>query len=255
MIVVSLVLHWLVSQSIFVVNIQMMDCFGQPLTTGPNRVGHLITIGYSPIAIIFFIVVAGLAIIAVLVTARIRLWSGIPVAGSCSMAIAAACHPLHTEGTRGERCERVDLPLSARLLQWGETGQLNPLHARAIRTVWSERTKRPQPGGWYHGSSGTHYARMVNNEGFEMSPMNLGGDVVNSENVNPDAVSQFDDRVGTSNNGTMPKQLTVINTRISTEEQEELLRFGANVTASDAVFHCSFSADMISSLVEGREYA
>ncbi|PCD39444.1 hypothetical protein FGRA07_00715 [Fusarium graminearum] len=53
--------------------------------------GPVVTCGYSPIAIICVIITSGLMAVAVFTTALRRLPTGMPVAASCSVAIAAAC--------------------------------------------------------------------------------------------------------------------------------------------------------------------
>ncbi|KAK3360958.1 hypothetical protein B0T24DRAFT_643184 [Lasiosphaeria ovina] len=80
----SVVVHWLMSQSIFVVAVENLD------QSSPSW--YMITCGYSPIAIIFVLVLCCLLVTAVVATGCLRLPSAIPVVGSCSLAIAAACH-------------------------------------------------------------------------------------------------------------------------------------------------------------------
>ncbi|ESU07866.1 hypothetical protein FGSG_02430 [Fusarium graminearum PH-1] len=53
--------------------------------------GTVVTCGYSPIAIICVIITSGLMAVAVFTTALRRLPTGMPVAASCSVAIAPAC--------------------------------------------------------------------------------------------------------------------------------------------------------------------
>ncbi|WXC56862.1 hypothetical protein SNK03_002793 [Fusarium graminearum] len=53
--------------------------------------GTVVTCGYSPIAIICVIITSGLMAVSVFTTALRRLPTGMPVAASCSVAIAAAC--------------------------------------------------------------------------------------------------------------------------------------------------------------------
>lgn len=87
MIGMSALLHWLVSQSIFLAVISTY-----------NRDGALadatavVTCGFSPLAMVFCIVVGFVLVCAVIGLGSFRLKGGIPVAGSCSLAIAAACH-------------------------------------------------------------------------------------------------------------------------------------------------------------------
>lgn len=86
LIAASALLHWLLSQSIFYVRIDV-----EGLAEGTGDV--ISTCGYSPIALVFTIVV-GSAMAVVLVGLGMRRYkSPIPLAGNCSTAISAACHP------------------------------------------------------------------------------------------------------------------------------------------------------------------
>lgn len=103
----SILMHWMLSQSIFVVAIEQ---------SGEWR---LFTSGYSPIAMIFVIILAVFMAAAVIITARRRLPTTMPVAASCSLAIAAACHHPDNKPQPGASLSR---------LQWGvmqrKTGDL-----------------------------------------------------------------------------------------------------------------------------------
>ncbi|KAF4443764.1 hypothetical protein F53441_11367 [Fusarium austroafricanum] len=80
LLVVSILMHWMLSQSIFIVAVEEI------------RDWKLFTCGYSPIAIIFVLIIAVLMAAVVIITALRRLPTAMPVAASCSLAIAAACH-------------------------------------------------------------------------------------------------------------------------------------------------------------------
>ncbi|KAE8393115.1 hypothetical protein BDV23DRAFT_180994 [Aspergillus alliaceus] len=84
----SVIMHWLLSQSIFFVNIQAYDVRDQPDPSKSTR-----GCGYSPIAIFCGLLVSGVAIIALLGLSCRRLKSRMPLATHCSAAISAACHP------------------------------------------------------------------------------------------------------------------------------------------------------------------
>jgi hypothetical protein len=71
------------------------------------------TYGYSPIAIIFVIIVAAIMATFAVFTGFKRFKSGMPMADSCSAAISATCHPV--PGL--ERIVELDAPL-----QWGVMG-------------------------------------------------------------------------------------------------------------------------------------
>jgi len=93
--VMSTALHWLVSQSIFLVSIETYDVNGWP----KEEEEHVATCGYSPLAIICFLVVSGLVVVFTLVQGgKVLRSEGMPLVGSNSVGIAAACHPLNGVG-------------------------------------------------------------------------------------------------------------------------------------------------------------
>ncbi|KAF2142331.1 uncharacterized protein K452DRAFT_308025 [Aplosporella prunicola CBS 121167] len=105
LLVLSVSMHYLVSQSLFLVNITIYDEFGDKSDYG------LHTLGFSAIAIFFVIVVSALALLVVVCLGFISNKPGIPPAGFCSAAIAAACHPPPGE-------DNVDAALKP--VQWGD---------------------------------------------------------------------------------------------------------------------------------------
>ncbi|KAE8405751.1 hypothetical protein BDV37DRAFT_292944 [Aspergillus pseudonomiae] len=112
----SAILHWLISQSLFLVGI---ESYTEKLQRDPTR--DVMTCGYSPPAMASAIVV-GTVMMAWLVGFSFRrLESGMPVAGSCSLAIAAACHPtLSLKG--GEYVEEEGKwGVEQMKVQWGVT--------------------------------------------------------------------------------------------------------------------------------------
>ncbi|KAH8798764.1 hypothetical protein DL96DRAFT_1539440 [Flagelloscypha sp. PMI_526] len=78
----SMVLHWLISQSIFLAKIDDNDI----------ELDRISTCGYSVVGMIATLI-AGviLAVFAIILGSR-KLPPGMPLVGSCSLAIAAACH-------------------------------------------------------------------------------------------------------------------------------------------------------------------
>ncbi|KAG8534322.1 uncharacterized protein KY384_001166 [Bacidia gigantensis] len=86
LVVLSGILHWLVSQTIFLVDVEMYR--GNEIEAD-NRV---ITIGYSCIAIITTIILGSFTILAGILMGFRKYRGGMPLAGSCSAAISAACH-------------------------------------------------------------------------------------------------------------------------------------------------------------------
>jgi hypothetical protein len=88
---VHTMLHWFVSQSIFVVQMVIYNKDGSPDTAVPV----LSNCGYSPIAIICSVVAALILFISAIIMMFRRFPAGAPpVASTCSAAISAACHPI-----------------------------------------------------------------------------------------------------------------------------------------------------------------
>ncbi|KAH7115539.1 hypothetical protein EDB81DRAFT_286349 [Dactylonectria macrodidyma] len=101
----SILIHWMLSQSIFVVAVEKPE--------DSEDATLYSTCGYSPIAIIAVVLTSGVLVLAVVITGFRRLPAAIPVVGSCSLAIAAACH--HPNGLA-----QPDEPLVP--LRWGVMG-------------------------------------------------------------------------------------------------------------------------------------
>lgn len=105
----SSILHWLFSQSIFLVRIQLLFPDGSPASTDEYPGGYTNGLGYSPIPILLSIVLS-IAMLATGFAVSMRKYKGhMPLAGSNTLAISAACHPPPNE---------VDGHL--RPVQWGE---------------------------------------------------------------------------------------------------------------------------------------
>lgn len=96
----SAVIHWLISQTIYLVKIDMIlspSVAAMPVSER-NRVGDvltdsLVTCGWSPLGLLLTFSFAAPLAGALVFLAWRRFDSAIPVAGSCSAAISAACHP------------------------------------------------------------------------------------------------------------------------------------------------------------------
>lgn len=89
MTVVSGAFHWLASQSLFMVQITVTDS----LTREISEKEQISTLGFSPFALILTCALATLIASSGLAMGRLKFPAGMPVAGSCSAAISAACHP------------------------------------------------------------------------------------------------------------------------------------------------------------------
>lgn len=87
LLVISGTLHWLVSQSLFLARVVSYDDDGQEVTLRSYS-----TVGYSCIAILTVIVFGTIVVLLGILTGFRRYKPGIPLVGSCSAAISAACH-------------------------------------------------------------------------------------------------------------------------------------------------------------------
>lgn len=85
---VSVATHWILSQSLFLVAIDVYDEQGNLDVTD-----SILTCGFSCIAMIFLIGIGWLVFIVGVSMGLRRYQGGMPLVGSCSAAIAAACHP------------------------------------------------------------------------------------------------------------------------------------------------------------------
>lgn len=95
--VTSGMMHWLISESLFMVGIEAWD---ENMQRDPSS--DIITCGYSPRAMLSTICVGVLMFGGLVGLAMRRLPSAMPVAASCSLAIAAACHPRY-DPNKGQR--------------------------------------------------------------------------------------------------------------------------------------------------------
>lgn len=104
LLIASAVLHWLVSQSLFLARVTVLDRQG---AEDPKQ--SISTCGYSNIAIIFVIILGSLLVFIVLVHGFRRFHSRMPLGSSCSAAISAACHP-----------SEMDTDAALKPVRWGE---------------------------------------------------------------------------------------------------------------------------------------
>ena len=99
----SSVLHWFVSQSIFIARVNVID------STEAEVLGvGISTCGYSPMAMIVVIILGSIVILLGILNGFRQARIGMPLAGSCSAAISAACHP-----------PEADVDASLKRVMWG----------------------------------------------------------------------------------------------------------------------------------------
>ncbi|KAH7359931.1 hypothetical protein BKA66DRAFT_500046 [Pyrenochaeta sp. MPI-SDFR-AT-0127] len=98
----SIILHWLISQALFLDRRVVASIWwGIPYTESLR--GSVATVGYSPLAVLVALIWGIVMVLALVAMGFRRYKPGIPLVGSCSAAISAACHPDPSEGniTRG----------------------------------------------------------------------------------------------------------------------------------------------------------
>ena len=88
LLVLAGLLHWLVSQSLFLARVSSFDLEGNEDTAN-----SISTVGYSYIAIIGVLALWFVVVLLEILLGFRRYKPGMPLAGSCSAAISAACHP------------------------------------------------------------------------------------------------------------------------------------------------------------------
>jgi hypothetical protein len=105
------ILHWLVSQSIFLVALDIYAWDGSRPALPHRGADGWRACGYSPIAILTVIILGSVMVLAIIGFGFVPYKQGMNIAGSCSTAISAACHLVEDE---------VDGHTAAmKKLQWG----------------------------------------------------------------------------------------------------------------------------------------
>ena len=135
MIIVSIVLHWLLSQSWFLVKIRAFDVNGKIVP-----VQSVTTCGYSLAAMFLTLVIGGFAIVMVFILGLIKFNSNMPLASYCSIAISAACHP-----------PPWDQDAALKPVMWGEVAMQRDDDSASSREEDSQRNCTPEsPPGYAH---------------------------------------------------------------------------------------------------------
>ena len=113
LIVLSTLLHWLISQSLFLVGI---EAYSAILERYPQY--DITPCGYSLVGIVSSISVGLIMFCCLIGLSRRRFKTGMPVAGSCNLAIATARHPDPNPMEDGEALE-AQTDAEYLPLQWG----------------------------------------------------------------------------------------------------------------------------------------
>lgn len=130
--ILSGTLHWLVSQSLFLARV---TAFAPDGTEDIN--GSISTIGYSSIAILTVIIYGTVVVFLGIGMGFRRYKPGMPLVGSCSAAISAACHK-----------PNEDVDASRKGVMWGVVGVENGIgHC----CVTSSEIEKPMEGELYAG--------------------------------------------------------------------------------------------------------
>lgn len=133
--IVSIATHWILSQSLFLVAI---DVFHEDGNFDSNQ--SILSCGFSCIALIFLVGIGSLVLISGVGTGLRRYKAGMPLAGSCSAALSAACHPPSDE---------IDVALVP--VKWGITGVEDGVGHCALSGRY---VSPPVTGRRYQGLSG-----------------------------------------------------------------------------------------------------
>jgi hypothetical protein len=102
----SALLHWLLAESFFLIHGEVFDIYGNP-----DPSDSIDVIGYSLVGLLMlFIVFTIVNFITFMLGFFKRFPAAMPVVGTCSAGISAACHPIGEED------------ISDKVVTWGEVG-------------------------------------------------------------------------------------------------------------------------------------
>ncbi|KAJ5674773.1 uncharacterized protein N7477_004707 [Penicillium maclennaniae] len=107
LLLLHMILHWLISQSLYYVLVVPYNVQGEA-----DYGSEVSSLGYSPLPIFLAILVSSLLVFLLILLSCKRLKSVMPLAGACSAAISAACHP-----PKGENLGNAVLGP----IRWGQT--------------------------------------------------------------------------------------------------------------------------------------
>ena len=126
-------LHWLLSQSVFLAVVARYDALGRRVSEH-----EISTCGFSPIAMICALTVSGILVLVIGGLGLRKYKNAMPLAASCSMAMSAACH--------GSEPEAHLVPL-----QWGVKIGAQSVEGREYCCFSSQEVAAPVNGNKYGG--------------------------------------------------------------------------------------------------------
>ena len=113
MILAGIVLHWLASQSIFLITVEQWTNDFDTYEWVHDDFHDFATCAWSPMALCIFVIVAAILMCVLLALGFRRFKSAMPVAGSCSLAMAAACYA--AQEYEPELVERLPLQVLSKI--------------------------------------------------------------------------------------------------------------------------------------------
>ncbi|PWY67945.1 hypothetical protein BO70DRAFT_374505 [Aspergillus heteromorphus CBS 117.55] len=132
--IVGVVFHWLLSESLFYVNILEYDILGELVTSTAIH-----GLGFSPIPIFVCLLLQGVVFVVFVGLGARRFRAPMPLAAHCSVALSAACHP-----------PADDLDAGRRAVMWGEvTGEDERIEGYSHCTFTSHEVTRPSETRFY----------------------------------------------------------------------------------------------------------
>ena len=134
--ILSGLLHWLTSQSLFFARLEVSYPFGTKTRVGISNVG------YSCIAIIFVLTLCILALLAAAGMGFKRFSAEITTVSCCSAAISAACHTLGADSQE----------IIAKRVRWGDVGHVPNSGVRHLTFSSEEEIGKPVFGEVYSGT-------------------------------------------------------------------------------------------------------
>ena len=123
-------LHWSASATVFLTELSILAPSGELQANPVNGVG------YSPLGLLLTFIIGVVLTITLLVISRFQLPRGMPVLGSCSLAISAACHG------RDDKQRGAQLPLIY--------GVVEITGAKTAKVGFSNGTVEPLWDRWYY---------------------------------------------------------------------------------------------------------